>query len=269
MAHIITFGNEKGGSGKSTTAMHIFAVAAHSGYKVGVLDLDLRQLSFQHYIENRIKTATVQNVDLPMPIMFALQESQLDSKIQSQVEEERFFTEGLENLEKDCDIIMIDCPGSNSNFARMAHSVADLLITPMNESFVDFDMLAKIDPATEKISGPSLYSEIVWEARKLRKSAGLDPLDWIVVRNRMSTNRAHNRRRVSKKLKEFSQRIGFRTAPGLSERVIFRELYTKGITLLDVPYISTENTSMSHVAARHELRELISALRLKDFNLEI
>ena len=269
MAHIITFGNEKGGSGKSTTAMHVFAAAAHSGYKVGILDLDLRQLSLQRYVENRVKTAQELNIDLPMPIVFQLAESQSDSRITAQSEEEGYFTEALTSLEADCDLIMIDCPGSNSNFARMAHSVADLLVTPINESFVDFDMLAHIDPNTDEITGPSAYAEIVWEARKLRKQAGLEPLDWIIVRNRMSTSDAKNRRRVSAKLKEFSQRIGFRTAPGLSERVIYRELFTQGLTLLDLHLVEKRRMSLSSVAARQEMRELISQLRLSKFKLEI
>ena len=269
MAHIITFGNEKGGSGKSTTAMHIFAVAAHSGYKVGIIDLDLRQLSLQRYIENRAKTAEKFGVDLPMPTVFQLIESTSDSKLEAQAEEEGYFTQALTSLEADCDIIMIDCPGSNSNYARMAHSVADLLVTPMNESFVDFDMLARIDPTTDKITGPSQYAEIVWEARKLRKSAGLEPLDWIVVRNRMSTGEAKNRHRVSKKLKEFSQRIGFRTAPGLSERVVYREMFTMGLTLLDLGRIKETGFTLSNVAARQELRELISELKLEKFSFTI
>lgn len=268
MAHIITFGNEKGGSGKSTTAMHIFAAAAVSGYKVGVLDLDLRQLSFYRYLENRQKTIDATGIALPMPKQFALKEAQSDSKSETHVIEEGYFTESLQELEKDCDIIIIDCPGSNSNYARMAHSVADTLVTPMNESFVDFDMLAHVDPTSDKIIGPSLYSEIVWDARNLRLKAGLDPLDWIVIRNRMSTNDAKNRHRISSKLKEFSSRIGFRTTPGFSERVVFRELFIQGITLLDLPLFGKSSLTMSNLSARQELRELIKELRLKQFTFD-
>ncbi len=268
MAHIITMGNEKGGSGKSTTGMHIFAAAAASGYRVGVLDLDLRQLSFFRYLENRQKTIDSTGIALPMPKQYVLNEAHFDSKDETHKVEEGYFTEALDELEKDCDIILIDCPGSNSNYARMAHSVADTLVTPMNESFVDFDMLARVDPASDKIIGPSLYSEIVWDARNLRHRAGLEPLDWIVIRNRMSTNEAKNRHRISSKLKEFSSRIGFRTAPGFSERVVFRELFTKGITLLDLPSMGKKSLTMSNVAARQELRELMKELRLKNFKIE-
>lgn len=268
MAHIITFGNEKGGSGKSTTAMHIFAAAAVSGYSVGALDLDLRQLSFFRYLENRQKTIDATGIALPMPKIHTLEEANFDSKSETHVVEEGYFTKALNELEKDCDIILIDCPGSNSNYARMAHSVADTLVTPMNESFVDFDMLARVDPTSDKIIGPSLYAEIVWDARNLRHRAGLEPLDWIVIRNRMSTNEAKNRHRISSKLKEFSSRIGFRTAPGFSERVIFRELFTRGITLLDLPLMGKRSLTMSNVSARQELRELIKEMRLKNFNFD-
>ena len=53
MAHIIVFGNEKGGSGKSTSCMHVATALARMGHRVGALDLDLRQRSFGRYVENR------------------------------------------------------------------------------------------------------------------------------------------------------------------------------------------------------------------------
>ena len=269
MAHIITLGNEKGGSGKSTTAMHIFAAFAHSGYKVGVIDLDLRQLSFFRYLENRAKTIEQTGIPFPMPETFHITEADNDSRSEAQAEEEVFFTEALQGLEKNCDIILIDCPGANTNYARMAHAVADLLITPMNESFVDFDLLARIDPISDKIVGPSFYAEIVWDARNLRVDAGLKPLDWIVVRNRMTTGQANNKTRIASKLKEFSSRIGFRTAPGFSERVIFRELFVQGLTLLDLKMLGKSSFTMSNVAARQELRDLIKELRLTDFSIKV
>lgn len=269
MAYVIAIGNEKGGSGKSTTSMHIFAAFAHSGYKVGAIDLDLRQKSFFRYVEYREATAKAKKINLPMPITYTLSASANDSKDAAKSEEENEFAKALNALDKHCDVILIDCPGSDTYYARMAHAAADMLITPMNDSFIDFDMLARVDGQTGKILGPSVYAEMVWEARQLRGKAGLKPTDWIVVRNRISTIEAKNRRRVSEKLNEFSKRIGFRVVPGFSERVIFRELFTQGLTLLDLPILGKSYFSMSNVAARQEMRDLISALKFSDFKFDI
>jgi chromosome partitioning protein len=161
-----------------------------------------------------------------------------------------------------CDLIVIDCPGSHTRLSQVAHSLADTLVTPMNDSFVDFDLLARIDPETYDIRGPSVYSEMVWHARQLRARAGLKAMDWIVVRNRLGAQQMHNKRKVGRALEELSQRIGFRVAPGFSERVIFREMFPTGMTLLDLRELGVERLNISNVAARQELRELMKALNL-------
>ncbi len=269
MARIITFGNEKGGSGKSTTSMHVFAALAHSGYRVGVIDLDLRQRSFFRYLENRQRTIEATGVALPMPKRISIKEGQSDSRAENKSNEENDFTLAVEMLEEDVDVILIDCPGAFTNYAQMAHSIADVLVTPINDSFVDFDLLAKVDPVTGEIEGPSIYSEMVWDARRLRQKAGLPAIDWIVVRNRISNVEARNRRKISAKLKEFSKRIGFRVVPGFSERVVFRELFTRGITLLDLPMLGEGKLNMANVAARQEMRDLMKQIDLKGFDIEI
>lgn len=264
MAHIIVLGNEKGGSGKSTTAMHIMSALSRSGHKVGVLDLDLRQQSFFRYIDNRATYCTAHNIDLPMPVRYALELSKEDSQKAAQAEEEARFADALTTLDATCAFILIDCPGAHTRYAQMAHAVADTLITPMNDSLIDFDLLARLDPATGKILGPSIYAEMVWDARQLRSSAGLKPVDWVVLRNRMATLNAHNKRKVGTALQELSSRIGFRLVPGFSERVIFRELFLNGLTLLDLKDVGEIKMTMSNIAARQEVRDLISALNLPD-----
>lgn len=262
MAHIIVLGNEKGGSGKSTTAMHIMAALTRNGHKVGVMDLDLRQQSFFRYIANRKAYCEANDIALPMPTQFDLILSSKDSQKAAQAEEEARFADALQTLEATCPFILIDCPGAHTRYAQMAHAVADTLITPMNDSLIDFDLLARLNPATGKVLGPSIYSEMVWDARQLRSTAGLKPVDWVVLRNRMSTLNARNKRRVGTALQELSSRIGFRLIPGFSERVIFRELFLNGLTLLDLKDIGQENLTMSNIAARQEVRDLIRALDL-------
>lgn len=264
MAHLIVLGNEKGGTGKSTTAMHITTALLRAGHPVGVIDLDLRQQSLLRYVQNRQSSNTRQGLSLPLPQIFELEFSQADTLADAQREEEDRFAEALGTLDRDNRFIVIDCPGAHTRYAQMSHSAADTLITPMNDSLIDFDLLARMDPETGKVRGPSIYSEMVWEARQLRASAGLPPLDWVVLRNRMSVTDAHNKRKVGVALGDLSKRIGFRLVPGFAERVIFRELFLDGLTLLDMREAGVARFSMSNIAARQELRDLIRALDLPD-----
>ena len=261
MAHVIVTGNEKGGSGKSTTCMHLFVAIARAGYSVGALDLDLRQTTFLRYLENREAYAKRTGQTLALPRRLKLRPSDLRDRVAAEQEEERWFAEALADLERDCDFILIDCPGSDSFYAQMAHAAADTLITPINDSLVDFDLLARMDPETGKILGPSIYAEMVWKARQLRAQAGLKPVDWVVLRNRVSTLNARNKRRVGDAVERLSKRIGYRVAPGFSERVIFREMFLNGLTLLDLRDQGF-SFSLSHVAARQEIRDLLKALDL-------
>ncbi|WP_114966186.1 division plane positioning ATPase MipZ [Alkalilacustris brevis] len=262
MAHIIVVGNEKGGSGKSTTSMHIATALARMGHKVGALDLDLRQKSFARYVENRRAFAEAEGVDLPSPAYRDLPEVDRESLPPGENILDHRLSMAMAGLEAEADFILIDCPGSHTRLSQIAHSLADTLVTPLNDSFVDFDLLARIDAATNKVKGPSIYSEMVWNARQLRSRAGLKPIDWIVLRNRLGPQQMHNKRKVGAALEDLSRRIGFRVVPGFSERVIFRELFPRGLTLLDLKEIGIEQLNMSNIAARQELREVMAALSL-------
>lgn len=261
MAHVIVTGNEKGGSGKSTTAMHLLVAIMRAGHRVGALDLDLRQTTMFRYLENREAFAARTGQALSMPRMIRLRPSDLRDRVAAEREEEGWFAAALAELDGACDFVVIDCPGSDSFYAQMAHAAADTLVTPINDSLVDFDLLARMDPATGKVLGPSIYSEMVWKARQLRAQAGLTPLDWVVIRNRVSTLNARNKRRVGDAVDTLSKRIGYRVAPGFSERVIFREMFLNGLTLLDLRDQGFA-FSLSHVAARQEIRDLLRALSL-------
>ncbi|MCC5963065.1 MAG: AAA family ATPase [Rhodobacteraceae bacterium] len=262
MPHIIVVGNEKGGSGKSTVSMHLAVALARSGLRVGAMDLDLRQLSFGRYIENRANWCARKGVDLPMPRFMPLPDPATFDLPDGPALHDARMAAALDALQADTDIILIDCPGSHTRFSQYAHSVADTLVTPINDSFIDFDLLARTDPETGKVLSPSIYSEMVWKARQTRAQSGMRPLDWIVLRNRLGTTAMHNKRKVGDALQSLSQRIGFRIAPGFSERVIFRELFPRGLTLLDLADLGGESMTMSHIAARQELRELLGALHL-------
>ena len=262
MAHVIVMGNEKGGSGKSTTAMHVITALARDGHAVGAMDLDLRQQSLFRYLDNRADYIRRHRIELPVPRRAQPRPSDVDSRAEADAEDQRRFDAAIASLAESCAFILIDCPGAHTGFSRMAHAIADTLITPMNDSLVDFDMLARLDPETGRIRGPSVYSEMVWKARQARAASGKRPMDWLVLRNRMAALDARNKRRVGVALGELATRIGFRLVPGFSERVIFRELFLSGLTLLDLKDTDPAAMTMSNIAARQEVRDLMRALGL-------
>jgi len=262
MAHIIVVGNEKGGSGKSTTSMHVATALSRMGYRVGALDLDLRQKSFARYIENRKSWLARAGINLPSPDYRDLPEVAAGSLQPGENAYDHRLSDAVAALEQISDFIVIDCPGSHTRLSQVAHSLADTLITPLNDSFVDFDLLARVDHETGKVKGPSIYSEMVWNARQLRAQAGLKPIDWIVLRNRLGPQQMHNKKKVGAALEDLSRRIGFRVAPGFSERVIFRELFPRGLTVMDLKDTGVDQLNLSNIAARQEVRDLMTELRL-------
>ncbi len=262
MAHIIVVGNEKGGAGKSTVSMHIATALVRLGHSVGVLDLDLRQRSFGRYVENRSKFMATEGLNLPCPIYRELPKIAPENLGPGENIYDQRLSAAVTGLESEVEFILIDCPGSHTRLSQVAHSLADTLVTPLNDSFVDFDLLAHTDPQTGKVLAPSVYAEMVWNARQLRAQAGLDPIDWVVVRNRVGAQAMHNKKKMAEAVQTLAKRIGFRVAPGFAERVIFRELFPRGLTLLDLRDIGIQNLNLSNVAARQELRELVKELRL-------
>ena len=262
MAHIIVVGNEKGGAGKSTVSMHVATALARMGHKVGALDLDLRQRSLGRYVENRKSFIEKSGLDLPVVDCRNLPDIDPSTLKPGENVYDHRLSAAVSALEPDKDFILIDCPGSHTRLSQVAHSLADTLITPLNDSFVDFDLLARTDESGEKILGPSVYSEMVWNARQLRAQAGLKPIDWVVIRNRVGTQRMVNKEKMERAVKILAHRIGFRIAPGFSERVIFRELFPRGLTLLDLKDIGVKQLNISNVAARQELRDMMKALDL-------
>jgi len=262
-AKVICLGNEKGGSGKSTTAMHLVVALLRLGKRVGAIDLDARQRSLARYIENRKEWTTRHGRPLPMPELRVVEPSTHELRSEARRDEERRFNEALDELGATCEYVVIDSPGADTNLARLGHAAADVIITPMNDSFVDLDLLAHVDQDSFEIKRPSLYSEMIWDSRKRRALSDRVSIDWVLMRNRLSALDARNKRRMHDVLEKLSLRTGFRIAPGFSERVIYRELFPMGLTLLDIPETDGDvQMTMSHVAARQELRDLMLTLNL-------
>jgi chromosome partitioning protein len=263
-ARIIVVANEKGGSGKSTVAMHIAVALMKAGQRVATLDLDFRQKSFTHYIENRRAWAAHVGRELATP-----SHTCFEQRIDYPTEDDEAaactaLTETVDALAASHDFIVIDTPGHDSDLMRRAHLMADTLITPLNDSFVDFDVLGTIDPETFGVTGLSHYAEMVTETRSQRQSLNGGAMDWIVLRNRLSTLGSRNKRLVGEGLQELSRRLGFRHVDGLAERVIFREFFPRGLTAVDdLDEITLgARPTMSHVTARLEIESLLNTLRL-------
>lgn len=262
-AHVIVVGNEKGGAGKSTVAIHLAIALMRMGKRVGAIDLDVRQSTLGRYIANRQRWCERRGVELPIPDQEHVRASTLRSLDEAEAEEAEAWGDALAALKARCDYIIVDAPGADTHLARLAHSAADTIITPVNDSFVDFDLLADVDPDTYEVGRPSLYSALVWDCRKRKAMSEKKSIDWVVMRNRISMLDARNKRRVGKGLKKLSERVGFRLAPGFGERVIYRELFPLGLTLLDLTQDgSAMQFTLSHVAARQELRDLLIVLKL-------
>src|SRR3546814_3142529 len=64
----------------------------------------------------------------------------------------------------------------------------------MNDSFVDFDLIGQVDPDSYKVTRPSFYSELIWDARKVRAKSDGSTIDWVVLRNRLQHIEARNMR---------------------------------------------------------------------------
>ena len=261
-ARVIVVGNEKGGAGKSTIAIHMATALMHAGARVAVLDLDLRQQSLNRFFENRRKWQDGAGAVLPQPVTPSGAAGEILVRASAEDQPAR-FDDVMAQAGELVDFIVIDTPGAHTVLSTKAHQSADVIITPLNDSFVDFDMLGQVDPVTLELKKPSLYSESVWEARKIRASATRRMTDWLVLRNRLAGTEARNRKRLEERIQALSRRVGFRVGPGLRDRVIYRELFPFGLTIADLgPTVRPVAVSLSHVAARQELRGLMQAVGL-------
>lgn len=259
-AHVIVIGNEKGGSGKSTVSLHLAIGLLHLGFRVAVADFDERQQSLFRYLENREANA-VNAATLLRPMIY-----RPPPPSSNLTDEERRLTVIASELRDVCqrtDFLIVDTPGSVTAAGKLAHRFADTLITPMNDSLIDLDVLARLAPSSKTVVSPSFYSLLVLEQRRERLREYGTGFDWVVLRNRTASLDSANNGRIREVLVALAPKLGFRIAPGMAERVIYRELFLSGTTVLDsLELISKFRLTTSHIAARVEVRQLIDALWL-------
>ena len=269
-AHVIVVGNEKGGSGKSTTALHLAVYLLHQGHRVAAVDVDSRQQTLTRYVRNRRTTVETTGRQIPMPRHVHLPTAWGDSIRENQRTERDIFAKAMAALREEVDYIVIDTPGFDGNLARLAHGSADTLVTPINDSMIDLDVLARVDPASGEPIETSPYSSNVQTARSERLASSGATIDWVLVRNRISNLGSRNASQVQHTIERVAERLGCRVADGIAERVIFRSLFPIGMTVFDP--LETDllgaAPSMSHVNARLEYRSLVNALRLPPPSLQ-
>lgn len=263
-AHVIVLGNEKGGSGKSTAALHIAVALLKAGQRVATIDLDCRQQSFTRYINNRSAWARRTGLNLELPVHCCIKLGDTMQIAENESSELQQFVDAVSAVERTFDFIVIDTPGADSYLMRLAHSMADTLVTPINDSFLDFDVLGVIDPATYAVTGVSHYADMVRDTRRKRRQLDGATTDWIVVRNRLSMLGSRNKQLVADGLKQLSLQLGFRAIDGFAERVAYREFFPRGLTALDDIDEATLGTrpNLGHVTAREEVTTLLRQLKL-------
>lgn len=262
--HVIVVGNEKGGSGKSTTAFHLAIYLMYQGFRVASIDVDSRQQTFTQYVRNRRDWAKAHDLKLPHTTHFHLPLTRSDSIKENHKLEFDLFRQAVIEVEGQADFLIVDTPGFDTHLTRLAHSLADTLITPLNDSVIDLDVMAHVDPVTGDPREMSHYARLVQRARTERLSIDGQTIDWVLVRNRISMLSSRSMRLVQGALEKISVRLGCRVAEGIAERVIFRSLFPTGMTVFDPldEELLGGLPSMSHVSARQEYRLLAEALQL-------
>ena len=263
-AHVVVVGNEKGGSGKSTISMHVAVALMKAGQRVATIDLDSRQQSLTHYIDNRRSWALRTHARLELPTHYHIPRTESAKVEDNELAEFNAFNLAISAAEHSHDFVVIDTPGTDNYLMRLAHSLADTLVTPLNDSFVDFDVLGTVDPQTFGLTGVSHYAETVREARRQRRLVDGALTDWIVLRNRLTALGSRNKQMMADSLDELGRRLAFRLAEGFAERVVYREFFPRGLTALDALDAETlgSKPTLSHLTARQEVRSLLESLRL-------
>ncbi|WP_236864875.1 division plane positioning ATPase MipZ [Candidatus Hydrogenosomobacter endosymbioticus] len=248
-SYVIIFSNEKGGTGKSTLAVHVVIALLYAGYKVVSVDIDGRQGTFSRYMENRSMLGNRASNRVPVPVHFRIVDD----------------TPGVDTQEELCkivssagaDFVVIDSRGADSGLVRYAHSLADLVVSPINDSYIDLDLFIKLSDINNGFS-PNVYAQMIWEQKLKRASKSGKSLSWLVVRNRLQGMASNNSKKVEEILELLAKKLGFKLVSGFRERTIFRELFLSGLTLLDKK--TGVARGLSHVAAKQELRALLNSI---------
>jgi len=265
-AHVIVVANEKGGSGKSTLSIHITVALLKAGFRVASIDLDTRQRTLTRFLENRNSWAETAPWEVELPYHRALDRGSSSNLHDNETAEFGAFAEAVAEVEHAYEFVVIDTPASDSYLMRLAHSLADTLVSPVNDSFIDVDVFSRVHHDRSQRGQIAHYADLVLEARRKRRLVDQGIIDWVLIRNRISTIQSNNAKQISASLSRLASELQFRPAEGFHDRVIFRELFPIGLTALDPIEEATRSgtLSASQNAARNEIEHLIKTLQLPE-----
>ncbi|MGA3303144.1 MAG: division plane positioning ATPase MipZ [Methylovirgula sp.] len=265
-AHVIVVANEKGGTGKSTLSIHISVALLKAGFRVATIDLDTRQRTLTRFLENRRSWAANAPWEVELPFHRALERGTSNNLRDNETAEFGAFAAAVAEVEHSYEFVVIDTPATDSYLMRLAHSLADTLVSPVNDSFIDVDVFSKVHHDRTQRGQVAHYADLVLEARRKRKLVDQGIIDWVLVRNRMSSVQSNNAKQIAASLSKLAVELKFRPTEGLHDRVIFRELFPIGLTPLDPIEEAMRNgaLSASQSGARAEVEELVSMLQLPD-----
>src|SRR6516165_10046315 len=276
--HVVVIGNQKGGSGKSTFAMHIIVALLKAGKRVASFDLDLNQLTLTRYLGNRHEWDRKHEQKLELPDHYPVTEEVhgttlrrfisrlkkigrahkddfIGSNALSHSADLGHFISQLKKIgrARTHDFIVIDTPGGVQHLSLIAHGMADTLITPINDSLVDLDVLVAMEQSDLEPQ-PSVYAKMVWRALEARRKVSGRTTDWIVVRNRLESVETSNQQQITRVLDVIQRTLGLRIARGLLERPVHREFFAAGLTVFDSVegFRSTTEINRSILLARLE-----------------
>ena len=263
-AHVIVVANEKGGTGKSTVSIHTTVALLKAGYRVATIDLDTRQRTLTRFFENRLSWAEQSAIRLEMPFHHALDRGESVDVGDNETREFTEFANAIEQIEHDYEFVVIDTPASDSYLMRLAHSLADTLVSPINDSFIDVDVFSRVHHDRAKRGAIAHYADLVLEARRRRRQVDAGMIDWVLLRNRVASIQSNNAKQIATSIARLATELQFRTAEGLHDRVIFRELFPIGLTALDPIEDGARGGILtnSQLAARDEIAGLLDTLRL-------
>ena len=265
-AHVIVVANEKGGTGKSTLSIHILIALLKAGYRVASIDLDTRQRTLTRFLENRRSWAAGNGIVIELPSHHALDRGETGSVAENETREFAGFAQAVTQVEHDYEFVVIDTPASDSYLMRLAHSLADTLVSPVNDSYIDIDVFSRVHHDRSQRGAIAHYADLVLDARRKRRQADAGLIDWVLVRNRVASLQSNNARQIANSLARLAPELLFRTADGLHDRVIFRELFPIGLTALDAIEAGTRTGVLtpSQTAARQEIATLVATLHLPE-----
>ncbi|HVB90409.1 MAG TPA: division plane positioning ATPase MipZ [Beijerinckiaceae bacterium] len=263
-AHVIVVGNEKGGAGKSTLSIHIMVALLKAGRRVATIDLDTRQRTLTRFIENRASFGAGAEWPVETPLHFAPDRGESDDKRANETKEFAAFADAVSAVEHDFEFVVVDTPASDSYLMRLAHSLADTLVSPVNDSYIDIDVFSRVHHDRRQRGQIAHYADLVLEARRRRRLVDGGVIDWVLVRNRIASLQSNNARQIAVSLGKLARELQFRAVDGLHDRVIFRELFPIGLTALDPIEEASKHGVLtpSQQAARREIDELVDSLRL-------